>query len=98
MISKGNAEKKYNFEYFMNRAYAFNRDKGKCRVCGEEVENFNLHIHHINPKLPLETVNRVNNLAAVHDYCHHKIHSQQDNSSLGKKIWSKILKFREKLN
>lgn len=98
MISKGITEKKYNFEYFLNRAYAFNRDKGKCRVCGEEVENFNLNIHHINPKLPLETVNRVNNLASVHDYCHHKIHSQQDDSSLGKKIWSKILKFREKLN
>jgi group II intron reverse transcriptase/maturase len=98
MISKGITEKKYNFEYFLNRAYALNRDKGKCRVCGEEVENFNLNIHHINPKLPLETVNRVNNLAAVHEYCHQKIHSQQDDSSLGKKIWSKILKFREKLN
>jgi RNA-directed DNA polymerase len=98
MIGKGITEKKYNFEYFLNRAYAFNRDKGKCRICGGEVENFNLHIHHINPNLPLDTVNRVNNLATVHDYCHHKIHSGQDDSSLGKKTWSKILKFREKLN
>lgn len=98
MISKGITEKKYNLEYFLNRAYAFNRDKGKCRVCGEELDSCNINIHHINPKLPLESVNRVNNLATVHDYCHHKIHSGQDLSSLGEKIWSKILTFREKLN
>lgn len=29
------AKDKYNFEYFMNREYAFNRDKGKCRCCGK---------------------------------------------------------------
>mgnify|MGYP003532326722 CR=1 FL=1 len=28
----------YNFEYFMNRPYAYNRDKGKCRLCGGYVE------------------------------------------------------------
>ncbi len=97
-ISKGSMDKKYNFEYFLNRAYAFNRDKGKCRVCGDEVESFNLCIHHINPKLPMETVNRVNNLATLHEYCLQKIHSKDVHSSIGKKIWNKILKFREKLN
>ena len=25
----------YNFEYYMNREYAYSRDKGKCRLCGE---------------------------------------------------------------
>ena len=25
---------KANFEYFMNREYAYNRDKGKCKCCG----------------------------------------------------------------
>ena len=59
IIKIGHKEKLYNFEYFMNRAYAFNRDKGKCRVCKEELRNDNIHIHHINPKLPLEEVNRV---------------------------------------
>jgi len=47
IIALGLADKIYNFEYFMNRAYAFNRDKGKCRICGQEVENHNVHIHHI---------------------------------------------------
>ena len=28
------AHGKYNFEYFMNREYAYNRDKGKCKCCG----------------------------------------------------------------
>ena len=26
---------KANFEYFMNREYAYNRDKGKCKCCGK---------------------------------------------------------------
>ena len=98
IISRGVTNKKYNFEYFLNRAYAFNRDKGRCRVCGEELEGFNLNIHHIQPHLPLNAVNRVNNLASVHDRCHHMIHSQEDFSSFGRKIWKKIISFRETLN
>ncbi|SCW75934.1 HNH endonuclease, partial [Paenibacillus tianmuensis] len=94
----GATDKKYNFEYFLNRAYAFNRDKGKCRVCDEELKPFNLHIHHIDPHLPQASVNRVNNLAAVHEHCHRQIHSREDYASLGKKIWKKIIAFREKLN
>lgn len=97
-ISKSTSEKKYNFEYFLNRAYAFNRDKGKCRVCGDEIESDRLYFHHIKPELPLETVNRVNNLATLHDYCHQKIYSQDIDSLIEKKIWNKILKFRETLN
>jgi len=98
LISTGITDKKYNFEYFLNRAYAFNRDKGKCKVCGDKLQNSNLNIHHIQPHLPLDAVNRVNNLASVHDVCHQMIHSHQEHSSLGKKIWKKILKFRETLN
>ncbi|SCW68740.1 HNH endonuclease, partial [Paenibacillus tianmuensis] len=98
IISKGATDKKYNFEYFLNRAYAFNPDKGKCRVCDEELKPFNLHIHHIDPHLPQASVNRVNNLAAVHEHCHRQIHSREDYASLGKKIWKKIIAFREKLN
>jgi len=97
-ISKSTTEKKYNFEFFLNRGYAFNRDKGKCRICGDEVDSDNLYIHHIKPSLPLETVNRVNNLATLHDDCHEMICSEARNFSIEKKIWNKVLKFREKLN
>lgn len=98
IIKIGHKEKLYNFEYFMNRAYAFNRDKGKCRVCKEELRNDNIHIHHINPKLPLEEVNRVPNLASMHEHCYQMIHSSKDYSMVGKKEWEKILGFREKLS
>lgn len=88
----------YNFEYFMNRAYAFNRDKGKCRVCGEYVEQFNLHIHHTHPYLPSEMVNRVQYLATVHKDCHVLIHAESELPSyLPKKMKEKILKFRDML-
>lgn len=40
--------RKYNFEYFMNREYAYNRDKGKCKCCGKELsEEVPKHCHHI---------------------------------------------------
>ncbi|WPK10800.1 group II intron reverse transcriptase/maturase [Lysinibacillus louembei] len=98
IIRIGHKEKLYNFEYFMNRAYTFNRDKGRCRVCKEVLQGDDIYIHHISPKLPLDEVNRVPNLASMHESCHQMIHSSKDYSSVGKKKWEKILGFREKLN
>ncbi|WP_400242641.1 HNH endonuclease [Niallia sp. JL1B1071] len=98
IIKIGHKEKLYNFEYFMNRAYAFNRDKGKCRVCKEVLQGDDIHIHHINPRLPLVEVNRVPNLASMHEKCHQMIHSSKDYSMVGKKTWEKVLGFREKLS
>ncbi|MDN4067656.1 group II intron reverse transcriptase/maturase [Paenibacillus vini] len=97
LISRGYTDKLYNFEYYLNRAYALNRDKCKCRVCGEYVETYNVHIHHIRPRLPSNMVNKVGNLATVHDHCHSMIHNSEDYSSLGK-LWKKILDFRVKLD
>ncbi|MCL6477861.1 MAG: group II intron reverse transcriptase/maturase [Peptococcaceae bacterium] len=87
----------YNFEYYLNRPYAFNRDKGKCRVCGKVLRPGIAHIHHIRSDLPLSQVNQVKNLASVCDECHYAIHSGNDYSFLGKKTWNKILDFRDKL-
>jgi len=97
LIADGLTSKLYNFEYFLNRAYAFNRDKGKCKVCGSSVNNLNVHIHHIQPKLPMDKVNKVSNLATMHEECHKLIHSKQELTGLAKRIRNKILKFREKL-
>jgi len=87
----------YNFEYFLNRAYVFNRDKGKCKICRKPVENYNLHIHHIKPNLPINKINKAPNLATVHDECHRLIHGKGNLDGLDKKVRNKILKFREKL-
>jgi group II intron reverse transcriptase/maturase len=96
-IAWGREQPLYNFEYFMNRAYTFNRDKGKCRVCKDNLCASNVEIHHIKPYLPLDKVNKVINLASVCKGCHLMIHRTKDFDELGKKIWSKIQLFREKL-
>ncbi|MCL6592254.1 MAG: group II intron reverse transcriptase/maturase [Firmicutes bacterium] len=96
-IAWGQTQSLYNFEYFMNRAYAFNRDKGKCRVCKNKLHVSDVEIHHIKPCLPLDKVNKVMNLASVCKGCHRKIHNNLDFSKLGKKTWNKIQIFREKL-
>lgn len=99
LIAKGLTEPKYNFEYLMNRAYAFNRDKRKCKVCGELIIGYELETHHINPNLPPGQINKVPNLASTHKWCHDLIHSTKDVSHLvNKKTHKRILKFREKLN
>lgn len=98
LIAYGKNNKRlYTFEYFLNRAYAFNRDKGKCRVCGMMVTTNQVNTHHINPALPDDKVNKVPNLATTHSFCHKMIHNNNDYSHLGQKIWKKILNFREKL-
>lgn len=88
---------RYNFEYFLNRAYAYNRDRGKCRVCREDILPKDVHTHHVRPNLPLDSVNKVAQLATVHSGCHECIHDGKDYSHLNKKTWMKIMDFREKL-
>ncbi|MEF3309374.1 group II intron reverse transcriptase/maturase [Paenibacillus sp. GYB004] len=87
----------YNFEFYLNRAYSFNRDKGRCRICGGEVTSSDMDIHHIDPTLPIDLVNKVNNLATLHNSCHEYIHNEADLSLLEPKPRSKVLHFREKV-
>ncbi|MBT2286007.1 group II intron reverse transcriptase/maturase [Paenibacillus polymyxa] len=87
----------YNFEYIMNRAYAYNRDKGKCKVCKTNAFGDNVNIHHNCPKLPIKDTNKVPNLSTLCVKCHRKIHDGKDYSYEGKKIWEAIRKFREML-
>ena len=89
----------YNFEYFMNREYAFNRDKWKCRCCGVVLTTRKgRHCHHVNRRLPLDKINKVPNLAWVCQDCHQRIHSFYDPVNIDEKTKKKILKFREKLD
>jgi len=98
IIATGRNTRLYNLEYVINRMYAFNRDKGACRVCRQSIwEAWEVNTHHINPRLPTDRVNKVMNLATVHIGCHKMIHSNEDYSHLNSKTWKKILDFREKL-
>lgn len=96
MIALGAKKKLYNFEFFLNRAYVFNRDKGKCKICREDVDSHNLHIHHNSPKLPIVEVNRVAHLSTVCEECHVKIHSKLT-YNLPKTTLNRLTKYREKL-
>ena len=88
----------YNFEYFMNRPYAYNRDKGKCKICNGYVEPNESHFHHTNPKLPKDEVNKVKNLITTHIFCHKLIHSDEMPENLSEKTLKNITKYRNKLN
>ena len=89
----------YNFEYFMNREYAFNRDKWKCRCCGDDLSyRDDKRCHHVDKTLPIEKVNKVPNLAWVCDKCHNMIHGTQIPDYIEYKTKKKIENFKEKFN
>ena len=98
-ILHGKWDKLNNFEFIMNRAYALNRDKLKCRVCGGWLIACTPYTHRINPNLPLNKVNRVNNLVSVHRKCLNVINNPgADISEFEAKAQKKIIGYREKLN
>ena len=87
-----------NFEFIMNRAYALNRDKLKCKVCGGWLIDCTPWAHRINPHLPLNKVNRVNNLVSLHKKCFDAVNNpSQDISQFDVKVQKKIIGYREKL-
>lgn len=87
-----------NFEFIMNRAYALNRDKLKCRVCGGWLISSTPRAHRINPHLPLNQVNRVNNLVSLHKKCFDAVNNPSlDISEFEVKAQKKIIGYREKL-
>ena len=94
----GQWRKLNNFEFIMNRAYALNRDKLKCRVCGGWLISATPWTHRINPNLPLDKVNRVNNLVSLHKKCFDSVNNpNQDISQFDVKAQKKIIGYREKL-
>lgn len=87
-----------NFEFIMNRAYALNRDKLKCRVCGGWLIAHTPYTHRINPNLPLNKVNRVNNLVSLHWNCFQAVNNPgMDITGFDVKAQKKIKGYRDKL-
>lgn len=97
-ICHGKWDRFNNFEFHMNRAYALNRDKLKCRICGDWLISSTPWAHRINPNLPLNKVNRVNNLVSLHKKCFMAVNDpNQDISQFDVKAQKKIIGYREKL-
>jgi len=77
IVAGGSKNPIYNFEYFMNRCYAFNRDKGRCKICGVWLDNKDVETHHLKSTLPIDEVNRVPNLVSLCRVCHHLVHRKE---------------------
>ncbi|UZQ84256.1 group II intron reverse transcriptase/maturase [Thermoanaerobacter sp. RKWS2] len=96
-LSHSKNQKLYNFEYYMNREYAYNRDRGKCKICGIPLEKENRECHHLNPNLPLNQVNKVPNLVWLCKTCHDIVHGKEIPEYYTKKQKQKLAKYRELL-
>ena len=92
------AKGRMNFEYYMNREYAYSRDKGKCKCCGNAFSPMlQKHCHHVKNKLPLDRINKVPNLVWLCEPCHRMVHNSPIPPELNAKTVGKIMKYREKL-
>lgn len=96
--SNSRKRKLYSLEFYLNRCYAFNRDKGKCKICEIQLNPKLTETHHINDRLQDNQVNKITNLASLCRTCHHNIHSEIDPNSLyeKKKYINKLVKYRER--
>ena len=98
LVSAGMKHKYYNFEFYMNRAYALNRDKLKCRVCGKWLYTGTVSTHRINPNLPIDKINKVANLASMDCECYRLVNNNKlPIDHLEVKTRKKIKGFRDKL-
>lgn len=94
----GRADPINNFEYYMNRAYALNRDRLRCRICGAWLIDKDPCTQRINPHLPLKDINRVNNLMSLCAACYRLVNNPKaDYSHMPGKAQRKIKELRKKL-
>lgn len=85
----------FNFEYFMNREYAYNRDKGKCKCCKKPLFlDDRKFCYHIKGNLPLEKVNKVQNLIWLCNDCYQMVNNGVIPPDIDEKVLKKIQKYR----
>ena len=85
----------FNFEYFMNREYAYNRDKGKCKCCKKPLFlDDRKFCYHIKGDLPLEKVNKVQNLIWLCNDCYQMVNNGVIPPDIDEKVLKKIQKYR----
>lgn len=85
----------FNFEYFMNREYAYNRDKGKCKCCKKPLFlDDRKFCYHLKRELPLEKVNKVQNLVWLCNDCYRMVNNGPIPSDIDDKVLKKIQKYK----
>jgi hypothetical protein len=91
------AKTAFNFEYFMNREYAYNRDKGKCKCCKKPLFlDSKKYCYHIKGELPLEKVNKVQNLIWLCNDCYRMVNNGPIPPNIDEKVLKKIQKYKQK--
>lgn len=98
ILHKAMDSKLYNFEYFMNREYAYNRDRARCKCCDIPLLAGNRNCHHVKPNLPPDKLNKVPNLAWLCINCHKLIHAKEPLSGLSSKAVKKITQYKKITN
>lgn len=85
----------FNFEYFMNREYAYNRDKGKCKCCKKPLFlDEKKFCYHVKRELPLEKVNKVQNLIWLCNDCYRMVNNGAIPPDIDEKVLKKIQKYK----
>lgn len=85
----------FNFEYFMNREYAYNRDKGKCKCCKKPLFlDDKKFCYHVKRELPLEKVNKVQNLIWLCNDCYRMVNNGPIPPNIDEKVLKKIQKYK----
>ena len=85
----------FNFEYFMNREYAYNRDKGKGKCCKKPLFlDDKKFCYHIRKGLPLEKVNKVQNLIWLCNDCYRMVNNGPIPPNIDEKVLKKIQKYK----
>ena len=91
------AKTKFNFEYFMNREYAYNRDKGKCKCCKKVLFlDDKKFCYHINDDLPLDKINKVQNLIWLCNSCYRMVNNGPIPPNIDEKVLKRIEKYKQK--
>ena len=87
----------FNFEYFMNREYTYNRDKGKCKCCKEPLFLDNKKFcYHVKGELPLEKINKVQNPIWLCNSCYRMVNNGPIPPSIDEKVLKRIEKYKQK--
>lgn len=87
----------FNFEYFMNREYAYNRDNGKCKCCKTPLFlDDKKYCYHIKGELPLDKVNKVQNLIWLCNSCYRMVNNGPIPPNIDEKVLKRIEKHKQK--
>ena len=87
----------FNFEYFMNREYAYNRDNGKCKCCKTPLFlDDKKYCYHIKGELSLDKVNKVQNLIWLCNSCYRMVNNGPIPPNIDEKVLKRIEKYKQK--